>query len=584
MKKLLLLLIAVASFFGAASRAQDKQDIAGNWQGTLAGANLRLIVQIAKAGNGWSAALYSIDQGGGAIPASSITLEGSSLKFSSSQIGGSYTGTLSPDGQSITGTWTQGGGPRPLNLQRATKETAWEIPNPAKGHTQIALDPKIADSYLGRYQLGPAIFNVARHGDHIDLVPPAGNPLELFAESPKEFFAKVAPIQVSFHTDDQGNATEFVLHQQGRDNTAKRIIQPTADALKSRIAEIDALVAAAYAKQPIGSVTVGIVSGKDLIWTKSYGDADMEKKLPADKDTIYRIGSITKMFTAVMLEQFVDAGKVHLSDPAEKYFPEIKTVQGRYADAPPVTLIELATHTSGLGREPDNTGKYVQGPIADWEKTLIAALPQTHYILEPGTRFAYSNIGYATLGATLARAAGQPYTEYVPQHIFTPLGMTHTALDLTALSPDMLPHLSTGYDVNGSKISPDGPRRELKGRGYKVPNGAIFTTVGDLARFASFLMGQGPDTVLKASSLDRYQNQIVPADFLLTNGYGIGFMTMRRDNYVAFGHGGDVTGYQAALYMNRNAGIGVILLSNALGNGALSTDDLTLRSLDLLSK
>lgn len=67
-----------------------------------------------------------------------------------------------------------------------------------------------------------------------------------------------------------------------------------------------------------------------------------------------------------MLEQLVDAGKVHLSDPAEKYFPEIKAVQGRFPDAPPITLVQLATHTSGLGREPDNTETYLTGAVADW--------------------------------------------------------------------------------------------------------------------------------------------------------------------------------------------------------------------------
>src|SRR5579863_9469706 len=139
------------------------------------------------------------------------------------------------------------------------------------------------------------------------------------------------------------------------------------------------MIAADLARRPVGSVTAGVVAGKQLIWSKSYGDADMEKKIPADADTVYRIGSITKMFTALMLEQLVEAGKVHLSDPVEKYFPEIKAVQGRFPDAPPITLVQLATHTSGLGREPDNPEQATRGAVADWEKTLIAALPHLHY-------------------------------------------------------------------------------------------------------------------------------------------------------------------------------------------------------------
>jgi CubicO group peptidase (beta-lactamase class C family) len=166
------------------------------------------------------------------------------------------------------------------------------------------------------------------------------------------------------------------------------------------------MIAADFATRPVGSVTAGVIVGKQLIWSKSYGDADMGKKIPADIDTVYRIGSITKMFTALMLEQLVDAGKVHLSDPVEKSFPEIKTVQGRFPEAPPITLIQLATHTLGLGREPDNAQTYVTGAVADWEKTLIAALPHVHYQFEPGTRFFYSNVGFAILGTALSRCSG----------------------------------------------------------------------------------------------------------------------------------------------------------------------------------
>jgi CubicO group peptidase (beta-lactamase class C family) len=119
------------------------------------------------------------------------------------------------------------------------------------------------------------------------------------------------------------------------------------------------------------------------------------------------------------------------------------------------------------------------------------------------------------------------------------------------------------------------------GRGYKVPNGAIYTTVGDLARFASLLMGQGPESVLKTASLNRFQTQLaVPADIGLTSGYGIGFQVDRRDNYVAFGHGGAVAGYTSMLLMNRLKGIGVIVFSN----GAANPSSLAERSLDILSK
>jgi CubicO group peptidase (beta-lactamase class C family) len=160
-----------------------------------------------------------------------------------------------------------------------------------------------------------------------------------------------------------------------------------------------------------------VVSGRRLVWSKSYGDADRETRTPATPDTVYRIGSITKMFTALMLHQLAESGKVRLSDPVEKDFPDVKAVRDRFPDAPPITLVQLATHTSGLGREPDDLPTYLKGPVSDWEKVLIAALPHTRYEFEPGTRWSYSNIGYAILGASLGRAIGQPYTEYVRERI-----------------------------------------------------------------------------------------------------------------------------------------------------------------------
>jgi D-alanyl-D-alanine carboxypeptidase len=464
-----------------------------------------------------------------------------------------------------------------LRAQEAAEDPNW-------GHKQVAVDPKIYDGYAGRYQLTPdLVVRVFRDGDHLYAQATGQDRFELFPSSEKEYFAKVGHIEVSFITDDHGIASEFVFHRGARNTSAKRIAELTAAALQAQCELIEAIAAADFSKQKLGSVTIGVVYKNQLSCTKTYGAADMEKKLPADKDTVYRIGSITKMFTAVMLEQLVESGKVHLSDPVEKYFPEIKMVQGRFPDAPPITLIQLATHTSGLDREPGDTDTYLHGPVSDWEKTLIAALPHTRYAFEPGTRFSYSNIGFAILGAALSRAAGEPYVEYVPKHIFQPLGMAHTALELT---PEMRAHLSKGYDVDdaGKPDPADALRDHETGRGYKVPNGAIYTTVGDMARFSSFLLGEGPDNVLKIATLDGNLTHLaVQANFQLTQGYTLGGMLLRRDSYTAFGHGGAVAGYQAALYMNRDASLAVIVLANTLG-GDIDTQSLSLKSLDMLSK
>ncbi len=123
------------------SEAHARGDIAGDWQGTLqAGKSLRIVLKITKTDKGWSAKMYSIDQGAQPFNASSVTLDGSAFKFSVDLIGGSYEGRLSADGNSIVGTWSQGPGPLPLALVRATKETAWEIPVPPPPPKPMAAD------------------------------------------------------------------------------------------------------------------------------------------------------------------------------------------------------------------------------------------------------------------------------------------------------------------------------------------------------------------------------------------------------------------------------------------------------------
>ncbi len=353
---------------------------------------------------------------------------------------------------------------------------------------------------------------------------------------------------------------------------------PVAPDLRGAIEKVDALAAAEFAKDNRGSVTIGIVSGPDLVWTKSYGYADMEKKTPATRDTVYRIGSITKQFTALMLLQLVEAGKVRLSDPVEKYFPEVNKVEGRFAGAPPITLVQLATHTSGLGREPADLPTYLKGPVSEWEKVMIAALPRTKYDFEPGTRFHYSNIGYAILGATLSRAAGQSYVDYMAQKIFTPLGMTHTAFEP---NEKIKPNLAKGYDVQGDRLDAETPEREHQGRGYKVPNGAMYTTVGDLARFLAFELGHGPESALKKVTLEDNFSRVNSATGQLTLGYGIGFMAGRSPNFIAYGHGGAVAGYRAEAYVDRASGLGVIALRN-FGGGQFDLSGLVERALQTL--
>ncbi len=212
------------------------------------------------------------------------------------------------------------------------------------------------------------------------------------------------------------------------------------------IAAVDSMLSAEFAKDSIGSITVGVIAGSKLVWTRSVGFADMKTRRLANRNTVYRIGSITKPFTAVMLMQLVAAGKIQLSDPVERYFPEIKQIGSKPPGAAPFTFLQLATMTAGLAREPEEAGPFWTGQVSEWEQRLLAALPHTNYITPPGTQHSYSNIGYAILGAALSRVAGQSYVDWERTKILKPLGMERTRFEI---DPSIQSDLAVGYQVRG---------------------------------------------------------------------------------------------------------------------------------------
>jgi len=340
----------------------------------------------------------------------------------------------------------------------------------------------------------------------------------------------------------------------------------------------DSLVSAEFAKDSIGSLTVGVIADGQLAWTRSVGFADMKVRRLANRRTVYRIGSITKPFTAVMLMQLVAAGRVRLSDPVERYLPEVKQIGSKPRGASPFTFLQLATMTAGLAREPDEAGPFWTGSVSGWEGKMLSALPHTNYISSPGTEYSYSNIGYAILGAALARVAHEPYTQWQRSRVFRPLGMDRTRFEL---DPTIASDLAVGYEVenDGSLDDTTAAQEARNGRGYKVPNGAIFTTVDDLAHFVALELDRGPDSVLSRSMLDEAFGGLVATDAAMQVGYGLGFMAMTQGGYSYLGHSGSVPGYRASMYYDRGMKLGVVVFRNVVG-GKQDPDRL---AVDLLS-
>ena len=305
-------------------------------------------------------------------------------------------------------------------------------------------------------------------------------------------------------------------------------------------------------------MSAAVMVGNSVIWARGFGWANTELKIPAGVETIYRTGSISKTFTAVLLMQLVERGVLALDDHVVDHFPEFAQLLGPEEQVRSITFRQLASHTAGIVREPELPFA-ASGPLAEWESKVLASIPTTSLQSAHGTEYFYSNIGFGILGLAISRAAGQPFMDLVRDLIFEPLGMRHSTFALTAA---LEPYMSVGY-ANRSDGTEDTeyPAREHSGRGYKVPNGGVYSTVGDLARFTAALSGAAPETILSARARREMLTIQTPED--TTRGYGLGLSIRTTDTGVRLvGHGGSVAGYNAHMVFDPETKVGVILFRN----------------------
>jgi CubicO group peptidase (beta-lactamase class C family) len=329
------------------------------------------------------------------------------------------------------------------------------------------------------------------------------------------------------------------------------------DPFQAAISRFEAKLAQDVSEDSVGSLSAGVIVGNTVVWANGFGWADIEKQIPADAETVYRTGSISKSFTAVLMMQMVEKGYFKLDDPVEKYFPEVNNLGGRPEDAKPITFRHLASHTSGLIREPELKGA-ASGPISQWENKILASIPKTSYQSVPGEKFSYSNIGFGMLGLAVSRAVGKPFMDLIQEHIFDPLDMTSSFFVLT---DEYVPRLSMGYvQRRDGTVDAAFPALEHAGRGYKVPNGGIYSTVGDLSKFVEAMTGASSIKIFSEKARQEILRRQTPEG---GSGYGLGFFRQKdEDGFISIGHGGSVAGYNANMVFDPESKIGVVIFRN----------------------
>ncbi|BCJ35807.1 serine hydrolase [Actinocatenispora thailandica] len=320
--------------------------------------------------------------------------------------------------------------------------------------------------------------------------------------------------------------------------------------LPDTVARLDAAVAAAQATGRVPSLIAGVVRAGTLVHVAGAGEVPTPTA-----DLQYRIGSISKTLTAALVLRLRDAGALALDDPLAAHLP------GTPVGA--VTVRQLLGHVSGLQREPD--GDWWERSAGGDVEALLAGLDAGKLAGPPFAGYHYSNLAYGLLGALLTRAAGQPWWQLVRDQLLAPLGMTRTSYQPTE-------PFARGYVVHPwLGTLREEPRHDA---GAMAPAGQLWSTVGDLTRWAAFLADPataGGETVLAATTVDEMAVPVAISDLeSWTAGHGLGVELWRRGERVYLGHTGSMPGYLAVLVVHRRSRTGVVAFANAytmLGSG-----------------
>lgn len=298
-----------------------------------------------------------------------------------------------------------------------------------------------------------------------------------------------------------------------------------------------------------GFVTLVAVKGK-VVQLSAVGYQDLETKTPMRTDTIFQVMSLTKAVTSASIMTLVDAGKIALIDPVEKYLPEFKGQLLKNGSKPvrPIQIADLLSHTSGMAggfpAEFKDTGKNYDRTLAD----LVAAIGKAPLESQPGEVWRYSNAGMATLGRIVEVVSETRYADYVAERIFGPLGMTDSFFFPT---PERYSRIASVYTDDHGKLKRAEVNLYRKGAVYPAPEGGLYTTATDYFRFYQMLMNRGTldgKRVLSPAAVDLMtmnHTGELKAGFAPGQGYGFGLCVVRsiegmfRFNSIGtFSHGG----------------------------------------------
>lgn len=306
----------------------------------------------------------------------------------------------------------------------------------------------------------------------------------------------------------------------------------------------------------ISGVSIALVEGTRILYVDGFGFADKKRKIPAARDTVYRAGSISKLFTTLAAMQLAEQGKLTIDQPVSELFPAFRIVVP-FPNAKPITLRQLMCHRSGMIRECP-VGSYFD-PSEPGLNDTVRSIESCVLVYPPETKTKYSNIGVAIVGHAVAKVSGLPFEDYAREHLLRSMRMTRSAFLLTK----PLEHrLAKGYlpVANGK-----GAFREIEAPQFElgtIPAGNLYTTAEDLAIFLRVLFAggkSGSTQVIRPETLAEMFTAQLTSD---TNGFGLGFVVGHARGRKTIGHSGAVYGFTSSIGAIPEDRLGVVVLCN----------------------
>ncbi|HSB55263.1 MAG TPA: serine hydrolase domain-containing protein, partial [Gemmatimonadales bacterium] len=319
---------------------------------------------------------------------------------------------------------------------------------------------------------------------------------------------------------------------------------------------IDAAARELLTEDGTPGLALALVADGEIIGVKTYGYADLGTRAPVLPDTRFLAGSVSKAFTAVALLQLQEEGLVDVARPVADYLPWFK-VRSRF---PAITLHHLLTHTAGLPRDRSDLPSSPYTALALRDREMAAA---------PGSRFAYSNIGYQLLSLVIEEVEGRPFAEAIRRRVLEPTGMTRSQAEVTQAARLTS---ATGYQYlyDDRPPAPGDPLVAASWGEYSAGDANIITTAPDLARFLVGLLaqgGEGTQRLLQPVSFARMVQRTVPAPELGPAAfYGYGVILGMRNGDPVLWHSGAVAGFRSMLLGDADERVGVVVLMNGPGN------------------